>query len=391
MKKPTRDHSLRRSMLLVAFGVLLFTLVQNLAAVGIFLKWFFGIISPVVLGLCIAFVLNVVMRAIEIRLLGRMGKSKRKFIRKLQRPLALILAIFAFLVVITLILWVVIPGIADTVAGLIPTIQNWFNAALPRVIALLEEYNISQEVIAELRVDWNNLFTTVFDFLKNGTGSLLDFASDFTFSVFGGLTNFFFGFFLAIYIVLQKEKIAAFLDRAMRAFLPDRVTAEIEEIGRLSDTTFSNFLTGQLTEALILGTLCGVGMLIFRFPYAGIVSVLVGVSALIPVVGAFIGGGVSAFLILTVSPIKALLFIVYLVVLQQIEGNLIYPRVVGKQVGLPGVLVLVAVLVGGNLGGVLTVFIAVPVCSVVYALFKQLVNYRLACRENLEPIDDEDD
>lgn len=381
-------------MLLIAFGVLLFALVQNLSAVGTFFGWLFGLISPLVLGLCIAFVLNVVMRAFENRLLGGMGRSQRPFVRRLRRPLALILAILAFLIVIALILLVVIPGIGETVSTIIPTVQAWIERALPRLVALLEEYNISSEFIAELKVDWNNLFTTVFDVLKNGTGSLFDFATTFTTSIFGGIANFFLGFILAIYILLQKEQIAAFLDRAMRAFLPDRVTAEIEEIGRLANSTFSNFLTGQLTEAVVLGGLCCIGMLIFRFPYAGIVSVLVGVSALIPVFGAFIGGGVSAFLILTVDPLKALLFIVFLVVLQQLENNLIYPRIVGKKVGLPGILVIVAVLIGGNIGGVLTILVSVPLCSVLYTLFRQLIDYRLRCKacdaaapasEQLEP------
>ena len=380
MKKPYNDHSTRRAMLLIAFGVLLFALVQNLSAVGAFLGWLFGLISPLILGLCIAFVLNVVMRTFEEKLLGGMGRSPRPAVRRLRRPLALILTLLAILIVIALILLVVIPGIGETVSTLIPTVQAWIERALPEIIAWLEENNISAEFIAELKVDWNNLFTTVFDVLKNGTGSLFDFATTFTSSIFGGIANFFLGFILAIYILLQKEQIAAFLDRVMRAFLPDRVTAELEEIGRLSNSTFSNFLTGQLTEAVVLGGLCCIGMLIFRFPYAGVVSVLVAVSALIPVFGAFIGGGVSAFLILTVSPIKALLFIVFLVVLQQLENNLIYPRIVGKKVGLPGILVIVAVLVGSNIGGVLTILVSVPLCSVLYTLFRQLIDYRLSCK-----------
>ena len=388
MKKPHRDHGTRRALLLIAFGVLLFALVQNLSAVGKFFGWLMGLIYPLILGLCIAFVLNVVMRSFENRLLCRMDDSPRKFVRRLRRPLALVLTILAFLLVIALVLLVVVPGIGETVASLVPTVQRWIDAALPRLVALLEQYNISADVIAELKVDWNNLFSTLFDVLKNGTGSLFDFAASFTTSIFGGVANFFLGLILAIYILLGKEQIAAALDRVMSAFLPDAVTAKVEEIGRLCDRTFSNFLTGQLTEAFILGGLCCIGMLIFGFPYAGIVSVLVGVSALIPVFGAFIGGGVSAFLILTVNPLKALLFIVFLVVLQQLENNLIYPRVVGKKVGLPGILVIIAVLIGGNIGGILTILISVPLCSVLYTLFGQLVDYRLAGaaeEETMEP------
>ena len=365
-------------MLLITFGVLLFVATQNLPAIGGFLRWLFQLLSPIVLGLCIAFVLNVVMRFFENRVFAAMGRSSRAILRRLCRPVSLIMTLLSSVIVIALVLLMVIPGIAETVSSLIPTIQTWVEKTLPRVVAWLEKYNISSEFIQELQVDWNNLFTTVFDMLKNGTGSLFDFATSFTSSIFGGIANFFFGFFLAIYVLLQKERIGRFLHRALRAFLPDRATDKIEEVARLSYSTFSNFITGQLLEAMILGTLCFFGMLIFRFPYAGVVSVLVGVSALIPIFGAWIGGGISAFLILTVSPIKALLFIIFLLVLQQLENNLIYPRVVGKQVGLPGILVIIAVLVGGNLGGVLSILISVPICSVFYTLFRQLVDARLA-------------
>lgn len=381
MKKPYNDHSTRRAMLLIAFGVLLFAAVQNLAAVGIFLLWVFRLLNPLLMGLCIAFVLNVIMRALEMRVFAFMGRSRKPWVQAIRRPVSLIATFLIILLVIAVILLVIIPGIDDTVRSLFTTVPAFVKRCLAQLTAFMEENNISPKVIQELEVDWNNLFNSVLDVLKNGTGSFMNFAASFTTSVFGGIVNFFLGLILAIYILLQKEKISRLVHRAMRAFLPDRATDKIEEIARLSDETFSNFITGQLMEAVILGTLCFIGMLIFRFPYAGVVSVLVGVTALIPIFGAWIGGGISAFLILTDSPIKAVLFIVFLLVLQQLENNLIYPRVVGKQVGLPAILVLLAVLIGSNIGGVLSILISVPLCSVLYTLFRQVVDARLAQRK----------
>ena len=373
---------MRRAMLLIAFGVLLFVLAGNLSAVGHFLRWGLSLISPLILGLAIAFVLNVLMRGFEEKVFAGMGRSARPWVRRLRRPLSLICTFLAIFVVLALILLVIIPGIEETVTSLTVQLPAFGKQCLKWITDLMVKYNISADLIAEMQVDWNNFFNVIYDALVNGTGSLFDFATGLTTSLFGGLIDFFVGLVLAIYVVLQKEKIAAFIDRALSAFLSERVTNKIEEIGRLSNQTFSNFITGQLLEAVILGVLCFIGMLVFGFPYAGVVSVLVAVSALIPIFGAWIGGGISAFLILMESPIKALLFLVFLIVLQQLENNLIYPRVVGKQVGLPAILVILAVMVGSEIGGIAAILVSVPICSVCYTLFRQLVDYRLSRKEN---------
>lgn len=381
MKKPYGDYSIRRAMLLIAFGVLLFVLAGNLSAVGKFFGWCLSLISPLILGLAIAFVLNVLMRGFEEKVFAAMGRSAKPGVRRWRRPLSLICTFLSILVVIALILLVIIPGIEETVTGLAVQLPAFAKRCLEWITGLMVEYNISADLIAELQVDWNNFFGVIYDALLNGTGSLFDFATGLTTSLFGGLIDFFVGLVLAIYVVLQKEKIAAFIDRALSAFLSERVTNKIEEIARLSNQTFANFITGQLLEAVILGVLCFIGMLIFGFPYAGVVSVLVAVSALIPIFGAWIGGGISAFLILMESPVKALLFLVFLIVLQQLENNLIYPRVVGKQVGLPAILVILAVMVGSEIGGIAAILVSVPICSVCYTLFRQLVDYRLSRKQ----------
>lgn len=182
----------------------------------------------------------------------------------------------------------------------------------------------------------------------------------------------------ALVLKAQKETLTGQAKKVVRALFSEKWAHWITDVARMTNRTFSNFVTGQLTEAVILGTLCFLGMLIFRLPYAGVISVLVGFTALIPIFGAFIGVGIGAFLILLVSPIKALWFILFFVILQQLEGNLIYPRVVGKSVGLPGIWVLAAVTVGGNAFGLAGMLLAVPLCSVLYTLARQGVNARLA-------------
>lgn len=375
-----RKGSLRRAIFLIAFGVLLYAAVQNLSAVWSFLRWVYGLISPIVLGLCIAFVLNVLMRFFENRVFAAMGRSSRERVQKLRRPLSLIVTFLTILAAIALVLLVVVPGIEDTVNSLVSSLPGYMQRCLDWMTAMLSRLNISPDIIAELKVDWNNVAGIVFDVLKNGTGSIFDTATVVTTSLFDGLVEFVLGLFLAIYILLDKERIGRFAGRAVRAFLPAPAGNKIEEIAQLSNTAFSNFITGQLLEAMILAGLCFVGMLIFRFPYAAIVSVLIGVTALIPIFGAWIGGGISAFLILMVSPLKALLFLVFLLVLQQLENNLIYPRVVGRKMGLPGILVLIAIIIGGNLGGVGTMLVSVPICAVLYTLLQEQIEYLLRRR-----------
>jgi len=197
---------------------------------------------------------------------------------------------------------------------------------------------------------------------------------NFTSSLFGGIVDLVLGFVFSMYVLSQKEKLGSNVKKVMNTFLPQKRVGQVTEIIAISDKAFSNFITGQLTEALIIGALCFIGMVAFNMPYALTISVLVGFTALIPVFGAFIGTAIGAFLILMVSPIKAVWFIVFIIVLQQIEGNFIYPKVVGKSVGLPGIWVLTAVTIGNGMFGLLGMIVAVPTFSVLYTLLKKVVD-----------------
>lgn len=245
------------------------------------------------------------------------------------------------------------------------------------------------DVFQNINIDWNKVVNIVTDSIKNGGSAVFNTTLGITSSIVGGVMNLVLSLVFSIYLLLQKEQLGAQLKNVMLAFLPPQRVEKILSVGRLSNRIFSKFVSGQCTEAVILGLLCFTGMSIFSMPYAMMISVVVGVTALIPMFGAFIGAGIGAFLILMVDPMQAFWFLIYIVVLQQLEGNLIYPRVVGKSVGLPGLWVLVAVTIGGNLWGVMGILLSVPLCSVVYSLFRQLVRDRL--KKKHVPVPKEDD
>ena len=225
-----------------------------------------------------------------------------------------------------------------------------------------------------IELDWNKITS----FIQNGATNVISSTFNAAASVVNGTINFFLGLIFAFYLLSQKEKLMVQTKRFLYAFFPEKKMDSILRVGSLANKTFSNFISGQCTEAVILGVLCFIGMSVFRFPYALMISVLVGFMSLIPIFGAFIGVAIGAFLILMVSPLKALWFVVFFIVLQQVEGNLIYPRVVGNSIGLPAIWVLVAVIVGGSAMGILGMILFIPLCSVLYALLREAVPKKLS-------------
>lgn len=373
--------NLRGLMILIVFAILVHAVVQNPDIITSMFGWIYAVISPVVLGAVIAFVLNILLRFFDNRVFAKMSDSNKEFVVKLKRPLSLIASLVTAILVIVLIVNVIFPQIGDT----LKMIGDAFVKFVPQVFEWAEElmisWDISVDQLKEIEFNWDKIQQTVVDWVKSGSMSAVNIATSLSTSIFGMLFNFILAFIIAIYFLLQKEQIISALNMCAKAYMKEKNYIYVVKVAKLSNQSLSNFVTGQLLEAVILGTLCFFGMLIFQFPYASVVSVLVGVTALIPMFGAWIGGGISAILILMVDPMKALLFLLFIVILQQLEGNLIYPRVVGQSMGLPGLLVLLAVVIGGNLFGVVGILISVPLCSVVYTLVKESVANRLG----LEP------
>lgn len=371
----------RRIMLIITYGVILFAILMRLSSIMASISKVFSVISPITLGLCLAFVLNIIMNLFEKKILSFMKRSRSPFVRKLCRPLSLIITFAAGFGVIALVLVIIVPQMVDAVDMVITKLPGYANDFFLWAEKMLSDNNISVETIANWEMDWKSMVNKILDFAQKSSATIVDSTITFTSSIISGSFDVIMAIIISIYVLIKKERILDICKKAVTAYMPEKAREKIFKIGALSYKAFAQFIKGQGIEACILGTLCFIGMKIFKFPYAGTVGVLVGITALIPIFGAWIGGGLSAFLILMVNPMKALLFIIYLLILQQIENNLIYPRVVGESIGLPGLLVLIAVIIGNSLTGVTGILVSVPLCSILYTLFKEGIDKRLKEKE----------
>lgn len=364
----------KQILLLITFTVLLYWSLSHFEILGKLISSVFGIISPFIVGFCIAFVVNVVLRGLE-KLWDK--HIKNRHITKFKRGICLTLSIFIVLGIIFAILFIVTPEFMKTMDSFIDMLPSYIKTIENRWNSLSETLNKHSIVLPEFDIDEEKLITTIGNFLKQKGQIFVDTTINITASIFSAIFNFVIAFAFSIYVLAQKESLGIAARRVSTAIFKEEKTDKIFSFVSLVNKSFTNFVTGQLTEAVIIGILCFVGMLILAMPYAPAISVLVGFTALIPVFGAFIGTAVGAFLILLVEPIKALWFIIFIIVLQQLEGNLIYPKVVGKSVGLPGILVLAAVTVGGNAFGIVGMLLSVPICSVIYTLAVKAVDKKL--------------
>ncbi|MDY3079228.1 MAG: AI-2E family transporter [Oscillospiraceae bacterium] len=366
-------RSVKRILLIITFTVLLIWGVYNHKQLGEILLGIYSLISPFVIGLCIAYIVNVLLRPIENLWMKLLNKRKGKWPEKLKRPLCLLLTILLVIGIILAIVLIIMPELRDSVASLIDMIPSYAEEVQRWWVSLstfLDKYNVD---LPEFDFKPDKLI----DILKDGGTVLFNTTASVAGSIVTAVMNFIIAFAFSIYVLAQKETLKRQSMKVLTAVMKPEKLDKLLNLLRLANKTFTNFITGQLTEAVIIGALCFIGMTIFRMPYAPAISVLVGFTALIPVFGAFIGTAVGAFLILLVKPIQAVWFVIFIIVLQQFEGNLIYPKVVGKSVGLPGIWVLVAVTVGGNAMGVMGMLISVPLCSVLYAVSREAVNNKL--------------
>ena len=366
-------QTVKSLLLVVCGGVAFYCGLQHLGVVAGAVVWLLGILSPFVLGGAIAFVLNVPMRAIERHLF-----PNRRRLTRLRRPLALGLTLVALTGVLTLAFCVIGPGIKDAVMSIAAQVPDAFDRLYQRLLGLEQYLPQIKDLVGDLAIDWKSLSQKALSLVQSWGGSLISSGGGLMVGVVSGVSTFVIGLIFSFYILLQKEKLARQGRQVLYGLLPLKQADRALEVLRLAERTFSNFLSGQCVEACILGTLFVIAMTIFRMPYALLVGVLIALTALIPIVGAFIGCAVGALLIAITDPWKALAFIILFLVLQQIEGNLIYPHVVGSSVGLPSIWVLAAVTLGGKLMGVGGMLFFIPLCSVLYALFRDFVKGRLA-------------
>ena len=364
--------TVKRILLIIAFTVILIWAVYNHKLLFKYIGELYALISPFVIGLCIAYVVNVIMRPIERMWMKLLSRFKGKWVEKLKRPICLLLSILLIIGIILAVVFLIIPELSESVSSLVSMIpsyvteiESWWEALSERLVKYgvdLPQFNFNPDKLI--------------DFLKDGGTAVLNTTLSATTSIVTAVINFVLALAFSIYVLAQKETLKRQSKKVMSRLMKPEKMQKLLDMLDLINRTFTNFITGQLTEAVIIGVLCFIGMSIFRMPYAPAISVLVGFTALIPVFGAFIGTTIGAFLILLVKPIQAVWFVVFIIVLQQFEGNLIYPKVVGKSVGLPGIWVLVAVTIGGNAMGVVGMLISVPLCSVLYVVARNAVNGR---------------
>lgn len=378
----------------IAAGVvILYCALQNITQITGLFGTVISILSPVLFGFVIAFILNIPMTFLEGKwnMLAekyaevsvgkkkkRVRKQKASFGNQLKRPICLLLSIAFIVGVLTLVLRLVIPELGKTLTLLMRDIPEFIKDVIAWAEAHADELPMLAEQISELQIDWEKTGKEFLSTLGSSAVGLVNFTVATLSVTFGALIDFIVAFIFSIYVLLNKEKLGAQFHKLLVAYLPKKPREICLHVTHTAYHVFSRFITGQCTEAVILGSLCAAGMILFRFPYAAMVGALVGVTALIPVVGAFLGAGVGAFMIFMQDPLQALLFVVYLTVLQQLEGNIIYPRVVGQSVGLPAMWVMAAVAVGGGIGGIGGMLLAVPVASIAYTLLRENVNKKIA-------------
>lgn len=374
-------NNLKKIRGLILFTIFVLVALWNYELVFDGIRFVWGVIFPFVLGGVIAFIVNIPMRFFEDKLFGKSKSKNKKWAEKLARPLSLVITLLAIVGVIATVVLVVVPELGNTLLNLGKTIQDFIPKAQNWAIKTFEDNQEIAKWISEINFKWDDILSQGLDFLKNGASSVLGSTFEAAKSIISGVTTFFIAFVFSCYILVQKEKLGEQVKKLMYAFMPEDWRNILLALGTVVNKSFSNFFTGQCLEAVILGLMFLVAMAIFRLPYALLISVLIAFTALIPIFGAFIGCAVGALLIFMVSPAKALIFIIMFLVLQQIEGNFVYPRVVGNSVGLPSIWVLVAVSVGANLMGLAGMLIFIPLTAVVYTMLRGIVNRRLGLKE----------
>ena len=344
----------------VAACILIFLGVRYISTIAMAVEWLVGLVKPLLIGAMLAMVLSVPMSYIEKHLFRKNPTPKKK---KARRPLAILLSLILVIGIFAGIAILVIPELAGAVSIVISSVTSGLDQ--------MAAYESSEAFAQQLDIDWRTLKTQLESWVQQLSTAILDSTASALGTVASSLLDGIVAFVFCIYVLANKETLNRQFGRLARAWLPDRFTDTVSHIFAVCGDVFQQFIVGQTTEAVILGTLCGIGMAILRIPYAPMVGALVGVTALIPYVGSFIATVIGAFMIMTVNPFKSLVFVIYLLALQQVEGNLIYPRVVGSKINLPAMWVLAAITVGGNLAGPVGMLLGVPAASAAYALIKE--------------------
>lgn len=366
------NKSIRRILFVAAMIILMLTAAFNLASIWGIVLSLYSVLEPVIIGFCLAFILNLLVNLFEKHIYSRLS-TKKHARHRLIRILSIVSTFVVFILAVALVLLVIIPQMTKTISSVVASLPQFADRVMIWTHDTLEHFGFATDRITNIVLGGEAFMDKLTSFAQTNLNGVLKSVVSAGGAAFGVTSDIFFGIFIAIYFLFDKDRVTSQCKRLLRAMLNPKFYSKMSHVGKIAYKSFANFIGGQLIEAVILAMLCFVGMLIFRFPYAPVVAVLIGVTALIPIVGAWLGGGLSALLILTINPPKALWFLLFFIILQQLEGNFIYPRVVGKQVGLPGVWVILAVVIGSGFSGAAGALIAVPLASVLYTLATEFV------------------
>ncbi len=329
----------------------------------------FSAAMPLLIGCIIAYLLNILMSFYEKRIFA---KTKKRGLLKIKRPICMIGAFLTLIAIIVLVVSLVVPQLVSCVRLIFDELPD----AINYVIKVADEWRFVPENIIDFLkgIDWNSRIGGIIEAFTSGMGNVMDVVVRTVSSVFSGIVTTLLSIIFAIYLLMSKDTLKSQADRLINHYLSTKIYIKIKYVFSVLNDCFHRYIVGQCTEAVILGLLCTLGMWILRLPYAPMIGALVAFTALIPVAGAYIGAGVGAFMILMVSPVKALIFLIFILVLQQLEGNLIYPKVVGSSIGLPAIWVLAAITIGGGLLGIFGMLLGVPVAAAIYRIIRDDIN-----------------
>lgn len=354
--------------ILILIGIIAYHIFDNFNATINFFKSMLGILSPIFGGFAIAYLLNIPMKSIEKKLF-----SKLKINNKLKRSVALTCTLILVIGFFTLSIYFVLPQLVASVQQLIDALPEYVTSVATFLQAKINQLNVSESFVNELLTWWKSIINTVSSYILNIANQTLGAVSGFIAGVFNALIST----ILGIYILLSKETLARTFKKMFYAFTPKSFCDQAAKYIKIIDGSFENFIRGQIIEALILGTICYFGMKIFGFEYALVISFLIGLTNIIPLFGPYIGAVPSLLLLVMVNPIHAFWFIIFLMILQQVESNLIYPRVVGSNMGISGFWIIFAVVIGNSLFGILGILLGIPLLSSLYFIVREIAEQRL--------------
>ena len=374
------DKKTIMKILFIIFASILFLLaIANLGLVATGIGKLLGVLSPFIIGLCLAFILNIPLKLIEEKCFARLNRKGGKRWQKLRRPVSLLLCLLCVIVIIAILLVIIIPQFKKAIDEFAVTLPSYMDALNDKLSDII--FNLTgKEGESVFKIDWETVSNMLIDFVHRNDSDTVGITIEIVGNAIGAIFDIVLGIVFSIYILASKERLGRQFRSVLYSIFSKKKIDRFMSVMSMANHSFNRFVVGQLTEAVIIGVLCCIGMLIFRMPYAPAISCVIAITALIPVFGAFIGTAIGAFMILLVSPVQAVWFVIYIIILQQFETNVIYPKVVGKSVGLPAIWVLFAVMIGGGFFGAFGMLVAVPIFSVLYTLLDIWVRKRLIAR-----------